>query len=236
MPVLPGDKPFTFDPWDFDRWIVSGSNDEILDAPEWNEGYFGLKISPEQQLGARWHRHLLSHLFLSWKAHFVEVIRSGAAYIMARKNSILSPFEHVTWDQWQYFKLDEEPEGRLPSSPMWGDPRRFSSRYRVTATGPAGEKLYAIRVAPGSAKPLSSFEETNEKQVQTLLVKLPTDHPDRPPTSLPELANQICSEFHGLSERAFRRCLSLAQQQTGNRNWSEPGRRKSPQEYPHQTI
>jgi hypothetical protein len=235
IPVLPGDDPFTFDPWDFDRWIISVSTDaEILNDSRWNEGYGPYKISAEQQVALRYHRQLLSWLFVSWKTHFAEVIRSGAAYIMARKNSVLSPFERVTWDQWQYFRLDHQPDKEL--RPRWGDPRHVSSSpwHRITATGPAGEKLYAIRVAPGSANSVLSLGDTDQNQVECLLVKLLTEYPDRPTKPLPELAKQFCSAFPGLSERAFRQCLLRAQQQTGNRKWSEAGRR-SPRKPSHQT-
>src|SRR5262249_26258098 len=139
-----------------------------------------------------------------------------------------APFERVTWNQWAYFRLDEQQKPSRDSK--WGDPRAsiWSRDLPWTAIGPAGEKLYEIHVAPGLANPLSSF--TIEKKCEGLLVKMLTDQDDRP-KPLPELAKQICSEFPGLSERAFRQCLLRAQEITGNRKWSEAGRRKSP----HQT-
>ena len=90
--------------WGVDMiWPISGSSDEILRVPEWQE------VSPDERLAARWHKQLLEDLFRSFHSNFVNAVRSGAAHIMARKNSVLAPFERVTWDQWQFFRLDTQP-------------------------------------------------------------------------------------------------------------------------------
>jgi hypothetical protein len=194
----------------------------------------GAALSATNEKAWQWLRSLRLYLLRSWKRSFVQAIRLGTADIMARKHTVLAPFERVTFNQWQYFRLDERELGPPNKDIQWGDPRLPYLAGCVTwaATGPSGAKLYEIHVAPGLASPVSSF--TIEELCEDLLVKMLTDHPDRP-RPLPELAKQICSELPGLTERAFRRCLFRAQQQTGNRKWSEAGRRKFPQKSPHQT-
>jgi hypothetical protein len=214
--------------WGVDTiWPISGSSDEILRNPEWEE------VSPDERLAARWHRQLLEDLFGSLHSNFVKAVRSGAAHIMARKNSVLAPFERVTWDQWQFFRLDVQPPRTL-EVPAWCDPREpFWSRHAgisITAIGPTGERLYAIYIAPGvdNAESSNSEETSVEKCLQWLL-KLLHEYPDRAPEPLRGLADRAISRFPGLSKRAFERCYFSAQAQTGNRNWSRARRpRKSP--------
>jgi hypothetical protein len=72
MPVLPGDDRSPFDPdIRFDRWLIHGSNDDILNSREWvNRGSTieTLKMSQDQQIAAQWHRRLLSSLLVRWKS------------------------------------------------------------------------------------------------------------------------------------------------------------------------
>jgi hypothetical protein len=128
------------------HWPITGSSDEILKQPEWD------KVSSDERLAAQWHRWLLERLFSSWHGNLVQAVRSGAAHIMARKNTVLAPFERITWEQWHLFRLDAEPQGAL-EDPAWCDPRDpYWSRHTgisTTASGPAGERLYAIYIAPG---------------------------------------------------------------------------------------
>jgi len=154
---------------------------------------------------------------------------------MARKNSVLAPFEHVTWDQWQYFTLhnDEENDNSLPVKTVWHDPRDpYRSAARTspsTATGPTGEHLYAIHLAPGVKR-----RNSPEDECLRWLLQLLRDYPERPPQPLPNLAKEAVSKFPGLSERGFRHCRLSAQTETGNWNWSRPGApSKSPQKSSH---
>jgi hypothetical protein len=162
----------------------------------------------------------------------------GAANIMARKNTVLAPFERISWDQWRYFELDDELGMHRLQDQRWGDPRSVSSTG-WTATGPAGEKLYEIHIAPGvvTIQP-SDRNRENEPEEKCLqwLAELIHDYPDRPPKPRDSLAQEAISKFAGLTTNGFLRCFTRAQALTGNQNWSRPGRfPKSPQKSPQQT-
>jgi hypothetical protein len=214
--------------------------------------YFSVVGSPAEFLPRKyevmpsagaWHFELADSIIRNFRWKVLHCMRRGAAHIMARKNAVLAPFERVTWDQWTYFQLDEQKreerarknDGRfLP--PDWFLPYRFRREDQFsTATGPAGEKLYAIHIAPGVAR-IAESSDGNDAEDECLqaLLELMREFPDRPPKPLPELAKQACSAFPELSERGFYRCLLLAQNRSGNRNWSKPGAfPKSPQKSPH---
>jgi hypothetical protein len=119
-----------------DGWIITGWSKEILKDPGWDT------VPAHERLSAQWHRYLLEHLFQTWDTHFYLDLATGRLHIMARKNSILAPFERITWDQWQFFKLNDEPP--MPSARVWYDPRTPrsfpSAKTFNTATGPANEK------------------------------------------------------------------------------------------------
>ena len=210
--------------FDLDRWIIGGGSIAVLEDPTWDE------ISPDERIAAQWHRRLLDHLFCAWRSNFVRVARSGAAHIMARKNSVLAPFERVAWDQWQFFRLDE-CDDHPPVPMVWHDPRDWAARLPSTATGPTGERLYSIYVAPGLERNESL---TAEQKCQQWLLGLMRDYSDRAPEPLGRLAEEAISRFPGLSKRGFGRCYLTARAETGNGNWSRPGApSKSPQKSPH---
>jgi hypothetical protein len=124
---------------------VHGMPDSILDYREdW-------EVFPQdQQEDAFTVRHLLSCLFDTLHKHFVQALECGAAHIMARKNSVFAQFERVTWDQWQFFRLDADYD--RPFRQSWGNPRSAQlslGEQLGSAIGPAGERLFAIHVAPG---------------------------------------------------------------------------------------
>lgn len=204
-------------------WLVGGLSDAILKDPEWDE------IPPQQRVAARWHRRLLETFFRNLHGNLADAVRSGAAHLMARKNSVLAPFERVTWDQWHFFRLDDDHN---PRSKIWYDPRNpdweLAWRGPCSATGPAGERLYGLHIAPGVVKNDDGL--TAEEKCQQWLRGMLRDHPERPPRPLEGLAKEAVSLFGGLSKRGFLRCYSYAQKETGNRNWSRPGAPpKSPQ-------
>jgi hypothetical protein len=210
--VHPGEY-FEFD----HHWLISGSSNLILQDPQWDE------ISPDERIAALWHQQLLSALLYSWRSGFAQAVRSGTAHIMARKNSVLSPLERVTWDQWQFFRLDQRSQ--TPREPFWSRP------ILSTATGPAGERLYAIYIAPGLERKEGL---TAEQKCRQWLLGLMRDYPDRSPKPLGLLAGEAISLFPALSKRGFQRCYFDAREETGNGNWSRPGapsksRQESPQ-------
>jgi hypothetical protein len=214
-------------------WSISGVSDEILTNEHWDD------ISSDRRLAAQWHRCLLDDLLRSLNWNFVASVISGAVHIMARKNSVFAPFERVTWDQWQFFRLDEGPTRSL-ETPAWCDPREpadgVSWRICMTATGPGGDRLYALYIAPVAGKTdFTDGEETlAEKKCLQWLLKLLHEYPDRAPEPLRHLRDRASAMFPGLPKRAFDRSYFFAQAQTGNRNWSLARRpRKSQQKLPH---
>jgi hypothetical protein len=233
--VYPGDRV------DWDGWVIGGWSNRILEDSEWDE------IPTDDRIAAQWHRQLLDRLFSSWGSSFVKAVESGSAQIMARKNTVLAPFELVTWDQWQFFTLDnsEDPPSYDPrhfslptkGSKIWYDPRPLwyerTKRLSCTATGPAGERLYAIYIAPGVIGAESGDREDDpEEKCLYWMEQLLREFPGRAPKPLRSLAEEAISRFPGLSKRGFERCYIIACQQTGNRNWSNGGRPKSPQKSP----
>src|SRR5215208_665690 len=171
-------------------------------------------VEPPDQRGAVWHWRLLSHLFISWRLEFVEALRSGAAYLMARKSSVLAPYERIAWDQWQFFTLDDDvPQS---TSKVWHDPREpFWSRILPSsATAGGGERLYSIYVAPGRKLDAKSVITAEDKCLQWLL-ELLRDSPERPPSPLESLAGEATKMFLGLSKSGFRRCVFKLQAETG---------------------
>jgi hypothetical protein len=206
------------------RWWISGDSDQILKDPKWD------KISPHEQVAAQWHRWLLKGLFQTWRASFERAAILGVVQIVARKNSVLAPFERISLNQWQYFKVDDEPpraaQLRLPlrsSQLRWGDPHGFSPGW--TATGPAGEKLYSIHIAPGV--PIAGGRNRKhdpEEGCLHWLLKLIEDYPKRPPMPRDLLAKEAVAKFPGLTLNGFFRCFAHTQLLAQNQNWSRPGR------------
>jgi hypothetical protein len=217
-----------------DRWMITGYDKAILqelsDGGGWEDGSDVLEIAPDQKLALRWHRALLLRLFQSWEESFIDAIRLGAAHIMARKRSILAPFERLSWNQWQYFQLDEDPSQPQLRVPGWGDPR-VTQRWLLhigdlpwSATGPAGEKLYEIHIAPGMRS--AQGQVSREEEVIQWLVDLLRKHPDEPPQPLPAIRQFVMRHFSELSIKGFDYCYLTACQKAGNHNWSLPGRKK----------
>jgi hypothetical protein len=193
-----------------------------------------VRISPDQKKVAELHREDAGTVFEHFRSTFLSSLSSGAAHIMARRNTVLAPFERVTWDQWQYFTLkDVDPSSQ--DGDFTHEPNR--PRGPSTAVGPTGEKLYAIYIAPGVASSVAdSGGGDNGPKMKCLhwLRKLRHDFPDRPPKPLRKLAEEARAAFPGLSKRAFNTALSLIEFQSGNANWSRPGAwTKSPRKSPH---
>jgi hypothetical protein len=141
----------------FQHWLVGGHPCQIFEGGlKWEEWH---DISERHRLAAQWHvEELVKPILSSWNYYLQEAIKSGAVQIMARKDSVQAPFERVSYDQWQYFSLSEpiverfnEPTG--VARERWADPLKPSwivdTPTTSVATGPAGERLFAIYVARG---------------------------------------------------------------------------------------
>jgi hypothetical protein len=156
--------------------------------------------------------------------------------IAARKNNEAAPFERIAWSEFLKCKLHIKDNGIYPSE---------YDMTPMTATGPDGLKLFSIHVALGADRPLPPGAELSpvsidpreeaEKKCQQWLLELLRQFPDRAPMPRQQLIQEAQSQFPKLSERGVVRALNRAQEQEGNRNWSNPGRRpKSPQKSPRQ--
>ena len=211
---------------------VHGRASAILDK-DWSS------FPSELQKNTDWHKSALGQFLYMSQVDFVEALIAGAARIMARKNTVFAPFEHVTWDQWQYFELDEEGTRASRCDDAWHDPRpgvlSSSSDELSSATGPTGEKLFAIHIAPGVAGPAAESDDVDaEGKCQQWLINLMQRFPDRQPEPLATLCRKALDQFPGLSKRGFYRSLLLARSFTSNETWSDAGRLpKSPQKSPH---
>jgi hypothetical protein len=100
-------------------WSISGWSDKFLNSPRWNE------IPPKDEVAARWHKALLRRLFTFLQADFVHAVQAGGAVLFARRNSVLSPFERVSPDQWHFFTLIKQEEN--VSRQAWFDPPSHNS-------------------------------------------------------------------------------------------------------------
>jgi hypothetical protein len=178
-------------------------------------------VKAEHEAALR-HRGMLARLFDSWRLSFWLGVRSGAFHIMARKNSILAPFERVTNDQWQFFRLDE-PSDEPPKK--WHDPRDpvalMDTPSACTATGPAGERLYAIYVAPGISQNVGLASEHKCKMwVQELL----RNYPDRAPKAKDDLLNEAVKMFPDLTKKAIEHIVLTGAINAKQRCWFRAGR------------
>jgi hypothetical protein len=229
MPIMPGDdQDKQYPVIDFDRWVILGNSKKILTHRDWKAGSGSgpYEMSLDQKIAAQCHRRLLRHLFSSWEWSLTQAIESGAAHIMARKQSVLVPFERITWNQWQYFRLDEQLQP--PKELKWGEPRLCIGDWLPwTATGPGGEKLYEIHIAPGSRD--RNREKGPEENCLKWLSELACNYPDRPPKPRDVLGKEAISKFPGLTAKGFLRCWARVTAQ--NPDWRRPGApRKSPQQ------
>jgi hypothetical protein len=204
------------------RFLIFGSSEEELLSERWEEDCF---LSLDEKIAAQWHRCLLKQLFASWKSSFNRALYRGAAHIMARKHSVLAPFERITFKQWQYFRLERK---RQPQKDEWGNPRLFY--LPDAAFGPTDERLYEIHIAPGVNRPKSDARNRSpEESCLEWLAELIDRYPDRPPKPRDTLAQEALPKFPGLTQNGFYRCFTLVQVHAQNHSWSKPGRPKSAQ-------
>jgi hypothetical protein len=200
-------------------WVpFGGYADRILEDLNWDTLY----ESPEWSLAARCHRECLKNIFFCWRFHFGEALRSGAAQILARKNSVLAPFERITLNQWEYFSV-------MPPRLGYHDFWHGGSQDPIlsTAVGPGDVTLYEIYVAPavGDSLNFQKDDATPEQKCRSWIKNLLCAHPERPPKPIPQLAGDAITRFPGLTKRKFLHCYGLAQLETGNSNWGRTRRR-----------
>jgi hypothetical protein len=201
--------------------IVFGSFNTILELEEWSTETENL--SEPLRKAINWHKEkLLRPLIESWYRNFALFIKSGSASIFARQNSVLTPFGRVTWDQWHFFRIDEHDPAFLKKWCYPWQQGKFDEQP-CSATGPAGERLFAIYVAPGPRPSPVATSSPDEKCRQSLM-KLLRDFPDRPPKPLNCVFKDLISEIAGLSEKRCRHIYLVVATETGNLNWSRPGR------------
>jgi len=148
-----------------DAPLFIGTAEDFLSNRKWVEYH------PEITSADRAYR-TIAGVLTSFNLDCMQAIEVGAAVIMARKSTVLAPFERITLDQWRYFKLDDPPEWdtRMGSRALWHNyhPR---PNFNV-ATGPAGEKLFAIHLAPGTPQQESETRESEEKCADYLLEQM----------------------------------------------------------------
>jgi hypothetical protein len=203
---------------------------EIVDQPLGAKRFGRHEILPCQEKPLRWHKALLTWLFSYFGSNLRRALKSGAAHVMARKNSVFAHFEHITWDQWQFFVLNDAPNDK----PKWHNPYwlREHRDWQISATGPGGERLYSIHIAPGVASVGEDSGSAGEQQKCIhWLLKLMRQFPDKRPLSREQLYQEAVRMFPGMSKRAFKTCVSVALTQEPNRKWRSAGRlRKSARE------
>jgi hypothetical protein len=230
-------------PVDSDRWSIICSGPSLWRAgpvwgpprptdTEWDELLLRCTTEAERNAALR-HKYVLVKIADAWRLHFLSALDSGMLRIMARKNSVLSPFEAVTLDQWQYFRLDERSEN---PSQNWLELERdhifFNHNLNeCTATGPAGERLFSIFVAPD----LDAFNSQSlEQKCQLWVRRWLRDYPDRAPKPKEELMNEAAKEFPGLLKKSIESIMLMTLEKMGQRNWIRGGRpsAKPPQKPP----
>src|SRR5215211_521738 len=88
--------------------------EEFFEDEDWN------KLSEPQR---SWFEKVVGFVIGRILGAFERSIRTGASHVMARKNTVLAPFERVYFDQWQYFSVDgpicPEPEPQNRINPLY---------------------------------------------------------------------------------------------------------------------
>jgi len=200
-------------------------NKETGNDVPWND------VSEEWQHGVEWHWRRGKLILNSLASTFSSNIQLGRAHIMAR-HEILGPFERVHYDQWQYLTLDDPPPLPPDGSGVWFDPRLRADWWTdrnplSTATGPSGERLYSIYVAPGESTPLESSASIEEKCLR-LLQKIGRDFPEHCPMTVDQLRAKVKNEIPELTKTAFNACLFRFRGQAKRTDWIRRGRPEKP--------
>jgi hypothetical protein len=189
-----------------------------------------------------WVEEMLTNVLCILQDKLAYCVERGAAHIMARQNSPLAPFERVQPDQWVYFTLDSAPSSG--KNVPWCDPRLAceegvapESVPTSNATGPNGEKLYSIHIAPGDSSRLMDDDGGDAGRTETYCANLIWGvikrSPHRATHSKEQLYAMARHAFPRLSRRGFDRALGVLRKRPGfPKAWGRPGPRagaKSPQ-------
>jgi hypothetical protein len=152
---------------------------------------------------------------------------------MARKNGVLQPFEHIAWDQWLFFKLDD-PQQNLPdygNAPLkWYSAHHWESsvwrKPTASATGPAGERLYSIHVTP---RPVA--EKTPLEKCRDRIANYIREYDDGCPMPIEKFKALLGTIFPDLPMKSIEYCIYAMIVETGKTDWLRSGRPKkvSPQ-------
>jgi hypothetical protein len=234
----------------FGDWVIEcsastmwGRSKDVLEASEWQESSLfgdvnnplvasgsdrelmediGSMVKAEHKARIR-HRSMLFRLFYSWRNSFWLGVRSGAFHIMARKNSVLAPFERVTNDQWQFFRLDEPSDTPLNKWHDHRDPAGLrDTPSACAATGPAGERLFAIYVAPGISQNVGLASDADKCQMWVR--ELLRNYPERAPKAKDTLLNEAATLFPGLTKKAIEHIVLKSAVDARPRRWFRAGR------------
>jgi hypothetical protein len=214
-------------PADSDHWSILCSGASMWASPgravpqSWDDELARCRTLAEGESAIE-HGRVLMMMSYYWRSYFLTVLESGRLRIMARRNSVLAPFEPVTLDQWAFFKLDE-PSEKPPAN--WFDPREVTLFKRqfsdCAATGPAGERIFAICVAPGFG---SADSQPLEQKCQLWIRGLVRDSPDRAPKSKALLFDEAADMFPGLAKKTIEHIMLTILAQTGHLDWLRAGR------------
>ena len=75
--------------WSGTDYSAGGDPDELLKNKIWKD------FPPQQMSAARWHRSLLKAVLKSLRQDFGVALNKGSAQIVARKNTVLAPFQRA---------------------------------------------------------------------------------------------------------------------------------------------
>ena len=127
--------------------------DYALDEEGWG------KFSSKLQSAANWHQQVVFGILCSFQFGFGAAVMSGAAHIMARKNTVLAPLSALRGINGKVSNWIPNQTQPATWNCPWYDPRRTFLDELVplsSATGPVGEKLFSIHIAPSMNRNLSN--------------------------------------------------------------------------------
>jgi hypothetical protein len=220
--IGPDDFDFSTADADTDTWVLPCSPASLLETNvQWDNELMTLCRTEAEREAAKVHVLALRRMSDRCHYYFCEALTSGRIQIMARKNSIFAPFEPVALDQWKFFKLDNHP---AKPKENWLGPHKVNSLNlsECAATGPAGERLFAIYVARGAGG--SVGELAVDQKCRLWVQQLVRDNPERAPEARAVLIAEGANRFPGLSKKAIENIFLDTFRLNQIRNWFPVGR------------